>query len=188
MTSESDGDPFAFTETPFPLSSPSAGKQPLEVLESWIGQLLREGAQARAERDDSQAAAERDKERLLRDLLEVLDAFERVFVSVQRKEAQITPQMQRWLKNFRAAQRLMQSILEHHGVREMDTAAGEFDPHGQEIVEMIAVPGVAEGQILRQDYKGYWRLGKILRKAGVEVAGNSGEEAPSSARTPPFCG
>lgn len=169
-------DPFAIDETPFPLRCPDAGLQPLAAIESELRRLMRERAEALHELEEDHQSGERDKEGLLRDLLEVLDAFARVFSSVDRKKDQVTPQMKRWLKNFSAARRLMQSIMEHHGVRETKPAEGEFDPHQHEALEVVDDPDVPERYIVRQEYPGYTRLGRVLRKAGVVVSEEADQE------------
>jgi len=149
----------------------------VEQLEADLRSLMREAAEARFQLEEAarqRAAAERDW--LLR-LLEVSDAFERVFRNVEARPEKITDQMKVWLGNFRAVGRLLTRQLTERGVERMPNATGRaFDPTRQTVLETLADPARQDGTIVEEVQGGWERGGEILRKAAVKVVRNDGGE------------
>jgi molecular chaperone GrpE len=109
-------------------------------------------------------------ERLLKELLPILDDLERALdAAEQHEEAQLED-------GVRLVYRALASLLERQGVQQIPTD-GKFDPHVHEA--LLSQPAAAdEGSILEVVQKGY-RLGdRVLRPARVVVAapreGNGG--------------
>ena len=102
-------------------------------------------------------------ERLLKELLPILDDLERALdAAEQHEEAQLED-------GVRLVYRSLASLLERHGVQQIPTD-GKFDPHVHEA--LLAQPGedVESGHVLQVLQKGY-RLGdRVVRPARVIVA------------------
>jgi molecular chaperone GrpE len=105
----------------------------------------------------------RASERLVKELLPVLDDLERALVAAgDHEEAKLE-------EGVRLVHRELGDVLSRQGLEEID-AEGQFDPHVHEA--LLAQPSDApEGTVVEVIQKGY-RLGdRVLRPARVVVAG-----------------
>ena len=102
-------------------------------------------------------------ERLLKELLPVLDDLERALQAAeQHEEAQLE-------EGVRLVHRSLGSLLERNGVSEIPTD-GKFDPHVHEALLAQPAEDAESGHVLQVLQKGY-RLGdKVVRPARVIVA------------------
>ncbi len=115
----------------------------------------------RAARDQESFAA-RANERLLQELLPVLDDLERALDAAERhEEAKLED-------GVRLIHQAFSQTLRRHGLEDIETN-GRFDPHVHEA--LLSQPSEAEeGSVLEVVQKGY-RLGdRVLRPARVVVA------------------
>ena len=105
----------------------------------------------------------RANERLVNELLPVLDDLERALeAAAEHEEAKLEEGVQ-------LVHRSLASLLERHGLKEIDTE-GAFDPHVHEALLAQPAEDAEEGSVLQVLQKGY-RLGdKVLRPARVIVA------------------
>ena len=105
----------------------------------------------------------RANERLVNELLPVLDDLERALeAAAEHEEAKLEEGVQ-------LVHRSLASLLERHGLTEIETE-GAFDPHVHEALLAQPAEGAEEGSVLQVLQKGY-RLGdKVLRPARVIVA------------------
>ena len=105
----------------------------------------------------------RANERLLNELLPVLDDLERALeAAAQHEEAKLE-------EGVRLVHRALVGLVERHGLSEIPTE-GSFDPHVHEALLTQPGDGAEEGAVLQVLQKGY-RLGdKVLRPARVIVA------------------
>ena len=105
----------------------------------------------------------RANERLLNELLPVLDDLERALeAAAEHEEAKLE-------EGVRLVHRSLLGLVERHGLSEIE-ADGAFDPHVHEALLAQPGEGAAEGSVLQVLQKGY-RLGdKVLRPARVIVA------------------
>jgi molecular chaperone GrpE len=105
----------------------------------------------------------RANERLLNELLPVLDDLERALeAAAEHEEAKLE-------EGVRLVHRSLLGLVERHGLSEIETE-GAFDPHVHEALLAQPGEGAAEGSVLQVLQKGY-RLGdKVLRPARVIVA------------------
>jgi len=116
-------------------------------------------------------------ERLLTELLPILDDLERALAAAeQHEEAQLE-------EGVRLVHRSLLSLLERNGVRAISTE-GRFDPHVHEA--LLSQPSEAEeGSVLDVVQKGY-RLGdRVVRAARVVVAGPPEPEQPDETEAAP---
>jgi molecular chaperone GrpE len=105
----------------------------------------------------------RANERLLNELLPVLDDLERALeAAAEHEEAKLE-------EGVRLVHRSLLGLVERHGLSEIETD-GAFDPHVHEALLAQPGEGAEEGSVLQVLQKGY-RLGdKVLRPARVIVA------------------
>ena len=115
----------------------------------------------RAARDQA-AFAERATERLVAELLPVLDALELALDAAgKHEEAKLE-------EGVRLVHRALDDILRKQGLAEIDTS-GRFDPHVHEA--LLTQPSEAEeGSVIQVVQKGYRLDGRVLRPARVVVA------------------
>jgi molecular chaperone GrpE len=106
---------------------------------------------------------QRANERLLNELLPVLDDLERALeAAADHEEAKLEEGVQ-------LVHRSLAGLLERHGLTEIDTD-GAFDPHVHEALLAQPGEGAEEGSVLQVLQKGY-RLGdRVVRPARVIVA------------------
>ncbi len=105
----------------------------------------------------------RANERLLNELLPVLDDLERALeAAAAHEEAKLED-------GVRLVHQSFSSLLERHGLTEIE-ADGAFDPHVHEALLAQPGEGAEQGAVLQVLQKGY-RLGdRVLRPARVIVA------------------
>ena len=112
---------------------------------------------------DQESLVARAHERLVKQLLPVLDDLERALEAAsQHEEAKLE-------EGVRLVHRSLLGLVERHGLSEIETE-GAFDPHVHEALLAQPGEGAEEGAVLQVLQKGY-RLGdKVLRPARVIVA------------------
>jgi molecular chaperone GrpE len=126
-----------------------------------------ENYRKRALRDQERLVAHAH-ERLVRELLPILDDLERALQAAERhEEAQLVDGVELVQKSLRAA-------LAKEGLTEIDTS-GQFDPHVHEALLTQPAEDAEPGSVLDVVQRGY-RLGdKIVRPARVIVAADHGD-------------
>lgn len=106
---------------------------------------------------------------LLRDLLEVLDNFERAVISMQESTAQ-----EGELDNLRSGVALIhqrfREILLSQGLERIEAEGAEFDPGLHEAILQVEKEGVAPGQITEVVQPGYRLRELVIRPCRVIVA------------------
>ncbi|MGC8817253.1 MAG: nucleotide exchange factor GrpE [Candidatus Hadarchaeum sp.] len=104
-------------------------------------------------------------EGLIKDLLVVLDDFERALGSM--KEGKDKEGLRMLYKNFF-------KILEQRGLRPIEALGKKFDPYYHEAV-LREKSDQEEGTVLEELQKGYMLKSKVIRHSKVKVAVKSGE-------------
>jgi molecular chaperone GrpE len=103
-------------------------------------------------------------ERIVRDLLPVLDDLERAIDAFDEHE----PDSVR--EGVVLVHRALRTLLEREGISEIAPEGERFDPHEHEALTAQAVPGVSEGTVLQVVQRGF-RLGeRVVRPARVVIA------------------
>jgi molecular chaperone GrpE len=112
---------------------------------------------------DQEALVARAHERLVQELLPVLDDLERALDAAEvHDEASV-------VEGVKLVQRALSTLLEREGLAEIETD-GAFDPHVHEALLAQPGEGAEPGSVLQVVQKGY-RLGdRVLRPARVVVA------------------
>jgi molecular chaperone GrpE len=110
-----------------------------------------------------EALAQRAHERLVKELLPVLDDLERALDAAEEHDEE------KVIEGVRLVQQALRQALEREGLAEIE-ADGKFDPHVHEALLAQPAPDVEQGDVLQVLQKGY-RLGdRVLRPARVIVA------------------
>ena len=104
-------------------------------------------------------------ERLVRDLLSVIDNFERAL------EAKIsTENMATFKQGIEMTATDLKNLLQKHGVTEVPTLGHTFDPAAHEALSSEPSDKVEAGKVLRVFQKAYKLHDKLIRPAQVVVA------------------
>ena len=121
-----------------------------------------ENYRKRAARDQERLVAHAH-ERLVRELLPVLDDLERTLEAAERHEEAAL------VEGVRLVERSLRKALEKEGLKEIETE-GPFDPHVHEAVLTQPADDAEQGAVLEVMQRGY-RLGdKVVRPAKGIVA------------------
>jgi molecular chaperone GrpE len=117
---------------------------------------------------DQESLVARAHERLVRELLPVLDDLERALAAAEEhEEAKLE-------EGVRLVHRELAGALEREGLAEIETN-GRFDPHVHEA--LLSQPSEAdEGSIVEVVQKGYTLGDRVVRPARVVVAGPKPEQ------------
>jgi molecular chaperone GrpE len=136
-------------------------------LEETKDQLLRVAAEfdnfrkrARKEQEDIRQYG---VERVVRDLLEVLDNLERAIGHAAHNEDPMIQGVRMVAKQFR-------DVLAHYGVVPFDSVGSVFDPSVHEAISQIPSPEAPAGTVLQEVQKGYKIHDRLLRAARVVIA------------------
>ena len=118
-----------------------------------------ENLQKKIEREKSEIAKFAN-ERLIKNLLDVVDDFERIVSNTNDKE--IENGMKMVLKNF-------MTILESSGVEKMNSLGKKLDPLEHEVVDITNDDNTENGVVVEELRTGYKFKGKVLRSALVRI-------------------
>ncbi|MCE9634441.1 MAG: nucleotide exchange factor GrpE [Planctomycetes bacterium] len=102
-------------------------------------------------------------ERFSKDLLPVLDSFERALASRATDPAAA-------VSGLEAVDRQFRGVLERNGMTVIDPAGAPFDPKFHEAIMRSAVADKAPGTVLAVFEKGWVMRSRLLRAARVQVA------------------
>jgi molecular chaperone GrpE len=126
-----------------------------------------------AEFDNARKRAAREREEhlrfanegLLRDLLPVLDNFDRA-LQAARGEPAAAPVV----AGIELIQRELLRVLEKYGATPFDSAGQPFDPTRHEAVARVPAKGRPDMTVVDETARGYMLNGRVLRPAMVTVA------------------
>ncbi|MCH7471563.1 nucleotide exchange factor GrpE [bacterium] len=107
-------------------------------------------------------------ERLLKDLLDVADALDRVIELIERQPETVSVGVQR---GIRSVQELLMANFARSGLASMEVGE-KFDPHQHMAMGTEENPDLADGAVSRVMLRGYHRDGKVFRSAQVVVVKN----------------
>jgi molecular chaperone GrpE len=133
-----------------------------------------ENYRKRIERDRHEEGR-RGVERLIADLIPVLDGFDRALQSHD------DPAYEEYRKGLMLIRKQLWDALARHGLERIDAAGKLFDPHVHQAIERTESKEHPDGYILHVFQDGYMFYGRVLRPAIVRVVVHSGEGANSDA-------
>jgi len=105
--------------------------------------------------------------KLIKDLLSVVDDFERVLQ--QQEKAELSSEMQEWFSGFAMIGKSLHKLLQGYGLKEIEQTE-TFDPMIHEAMAQTESPDHESGQIVEVLQKGYLFHDEVLRPAKVRVA------------------
>src|SRR5215813_2809901 len=128
---------------------------------------------AAAEFDNARKRAAREREdytryaneSLLRELLPVLDNFDRALQAARGE-----PAAEAVTAGVELIQRELLRVLEKFGATPFVSVGQPFDPERHEAVARVPAQGQAEGTVVNETARGYMLNGRVLRPAMVTVA------------------
>jgi molecular chaperone GrpE len=140
-----------------------------------------ENLRRRAERE-KQDASQYAVTKFARDMLSVADNLKRALDAYPPEtRAGETPQVKAVLEGVEATERHLQSTLERHGVKMIDTNGARFDPNLHQAIAEVPAEGKPPGSIVNVVQTGYIIADRLLRPAMVTVArAGSGTAAPGN--------
>jgi molecular chaperone GrpE len=133
-----------------------------------------ENFKKRTERDRHEEGR-RGVERLILDLIPVLDAFDRAL------QGHDDPSNEEYLKGVILIRKQLWDSLTRHGLQRVDAAGKMFDPHVHQAIERVETTEYADGSVLEVFQDGYQFHGRVLRPAIVKVAVHPGDAPASNA-------
>jgi molecular chaperone GrpE len=167
-------DPPAAGETSLASEIEKLKAEKEELLQTMIRrQADFENFRKRIERD-RQEEGRRGVERLIVDLIPVLDAFNRAL------QAHDDPAFEEYRKGITLIRKQLWDSLAKHGVQRIEAAGQMFDPHLHQAIERLESQDFPDGFIVAVFQDGYMFHGRVLRPAIVRVAVHSGEGENSS--------
>ncbi len=114
------------------------------------------------------------QENLIRNLLPVLDNFERALAHASEEK---DPQHKGFIAGINMVQKQLAELLKGQGLVRLETLGKIFDPHVHEAVAYHEEKGAAD-EILTEIEPGFTLHGKLLRAAKVRIRVNPASEKP----------
>ena len=145
---------------------------PWKSVERDLIELIREVESLKDKLRAGETQAHEEKKDMLRSLLGVMDAFDRVFRNVAPKEASADRQTQIWLGNFRGVRKKLESFFQQEGVAKIDTPEGKVMPGFHEVYETRENLELDTDTILEVVEPGYMWRQQVLRKSKVIAVKN----------------
>lgn len=108
------------------------------------------------------------QEKLLRDLLPILDNFERALAHAEESDRAVASGVQLIWKQ-------LSDLLTAHGLKRLSSEGQPFDPHLHEAVDQIEEEG-PEGIVVKEIVPGYLLHERVLRPAKVRIRVGPKEE------------
>jgi molecular chaperone GrpE len=143
-----------------------------EKLKEEMAELYERLLRKQAELENFRKRAQREKEEfrqyanedLIRDLLPVLDGFERAL----RERAPAVPET--FYQGMELIHRQLFEVLARAGLEAIETPGQLFDPHYHQAVETVEEAGRRDQEIVEELQRGYKLKHRLLRPAIVKVA------------------
>jgi molecular chaperone GrpE len=128
-----------------------------------------------AEMDNYRKRMDREKEnlvkfgneRVLSDLLQVADNFER---TIEMLKPDQDPKMKNVVTGLDMVKKQFIDTLSKHGLTPVESVGKDFDPNFHEAVAQEYAEGAKPNQIIKEFQKGYTLNGRLIRASKVVVA------------------
>jgi molecular chaperone GrpE len=136
--------------------------------------LLRALAEAQNVRRRAQQDVERERkfgiERFAKDILSVADNLGRALSVLPDDTDAIDPALRNVIVGVQATERELQSVLERHGIKRVESLGRPFNAEFHQAMMEIEDPTVPAGTVVQELAPGYLIAGRLLRAAMVAVA------------------
>jgi molecular chaperone GrpE len=171
-----------------------AGRE-IEGLNTEVADLKDRLLRALAEVENVRRRSERERldasqyavTKFARDMLSVADNLKRALDAYPPEaRASASPQLKAVIEGVEATERHLQSTLERHGIKLIDTTGAKFDPNLHQAIAEVPAQGKPPGSIVNVVQTGYLIADRLLRPAMVTVArtGSDGASPQSPGNTP----
>jgi molecular chaperone GrpE len=149
-------------------------QNPLEDVENEIYLLLKKCGLLESQLKESFLKHSSEIKRLFLSIIEINDAFENIFRTIDPKSENLDGIGTGIIKNFKTIQKLLIRMLKSYDVVSFDTYAGQKAiPDKHFISEITINPDMEDETIIEEIKKGYLWKGDLLRAAEVKVTKNS---------------
>ena len=146
--------------------------------------LLRALAEAQNTRRRAQQDVERERkfgiERFAKDVLSVADNLGRALAALPEDADAIDPALRNVILGVQATDRELQSVLERHGVKRIESLGKPFNAEFHQAMMEIEDPTVPAGTVVQELAPGYLIAGRLLRAAMVTVSKGGPARAASN--------
>ena len=136
--------------------------------------LLRALAEAQNVRRRAQQDVERERkfgiERFAKDILSVADNLGRALSVLPDDTEAIDPALRNVIVGVQATERELQSVLERHGIKRVESLGRPFNAEFHQAMMEIEDPTVPAGTVVQELAPGYLIAGRLLRAAMVAVS------------------
>jgi len=136
--------------------------------------LLRALAEAQNVRRRAQQDVERERkfgiERFAKDILSVADNLGRALSVLPDDTDAIDPALRNVIVGVQATERELQSVLERHGIKRVESLGRPFNAEFHQAMMEIEDPTVPAGTVVQELAPGYLIAGRLLRAAMVAVS------------------
>lgn len=105
-------------------------------------------------------------EKLVEDILPILDNFERALSAIEDKESDLYRGVEIIYEEFKR-------MLEKHGVKEIEALGKPFDPYYHEAIMTVESDEHEPGTVVEVVRKGYMYNSKVIRPGMVKVSKNN---------------
>jgi molecular chaperone GrpE len=147
-----------------------------DAVEADVVALLRQSSALRTEAQNCRMQAREEMKSRLLGLVEVVDAFDRVFANIGAKENDADKQTKIWIGNFRSVRKRMEALLKEAGVSKIESLKDKATPGLHTVVETVEDPDAEDDIIVEELERGYLWGEEVLRKASVKVVANKNGE------------
>jgi len=146
--------------------------------------LLRALAETQNIRRRAQQEVERERkfgvERFAKDVLSVADNLGRALAALPDDADRLDPALRNVIVGVEATDRELQSVLERHGVKRIDSLGKPFNPEFHQAMMELEDPTVPAGTVVQELVPGYLLAGRLLRAAMVAVSKGGPAMRPAS--------
>jgi molecular chaperone GrpE (heat shock protein) len=144
----------------------------IDPIEQDLRALMRQVASLRTQVDRESRDAHKEQARLLLDVIEVLDAFDRTLALIEPHLDAAEPRARKWVASFGSIRRKLASQLAAHGVERIESPEGMVVPGHHRVTETRELVGSRDGFILEEVLTGYLWNGELLRASEVVAVKN----------------
>ena len=161
---------------PTPADSPAGAETEIAKLRAEKEELVQTLVRRQADFENFRKRTERDRheearrgvERMILDLIPVLDGFDRAL------QGHDDPSYEEYRKGVILIRKQLWDALARHGVQRIEAAGKMFDPHMHQAIERVESTDYEDGTVVAVFQDGYLFHGRVLRPAIVRVAVHPG--------------
>jgi len=144
----------------------------LKRIEEDLVRLLKENAYSKEELERKEKLHHDEMKKVLLEILEVLDDFNRKFINIDPKIQNADSQTKIWINNFRSVKKHMERVINEFGIVEIESIGFKALPQYHFVLETKPNDRYEDETIIEEVSKGYLWKKEVLRKAQVVTVRN----------------